>query len=153
GIFSVIGKERFHRSNLYSNAPMPWMQRITWSGVAMHEGVLPGYPASHGCIRLPGSFAQYLFATTKMGVRVVITRDETAPFEFAHAKLFAPRPKSDDELIEQVHANGDEDARPVRVAETEVGATTTDALKAAQAAAAATGPATPQLKGSLDRPD
>jgi len=154
GIFSVIGKERFHRSNLYSNAPMPWMQRITWSGVAMHEGVLPGYPASHGCIRLPGSFAQYLFATTKMGVRVVITRDETAPFEIAHAKLFAPRPKSDDEPIEQVHANADGEAKPVRVAETEVAATTTDALKAAQAAAGTEpAPAMPQLKGSLDRPD
>src|SRR5262249_29330428 len=52
GVFSVIQKERFHRSNIYSGAPMPWMQRITWSGVAMHQGVLPGHPASHGCIRL-----------------------------------------------------------------------------------------------------
>jgi lipoprotein-anchoring transpeptidase ErfK/SrfK len=91
GIFSVIGKERFHRSNLYSNAPMPFMQRITWSGVALHQGVLPGYPASHGCIRLPGQFAQYLWGTTRMGARVIITRDEVAPFEIAHAKLFAPR--------------------------------------------------------------
>jgi L,D-transpeptidase catalytic domain len=93
GIFSVIGKERFHRSNLYSNAPMPFMQRITWSGVALHQGVLPGYPASHGCIRLPGQFAQYLWGTTRMGARVIITRDEVAPFEIAHAKLFTPRPE------------------------------------------------------------
>ena len=53
GIFSIIGRERYHSSNIYSGAPMPFMQRITWSGVAMHLGVVPGYPASHGCIRLP----------------------------------------------------------------------------------------------------
>jgi hypothetical protein len=52
GVFSIIEKDRYHHSNLYSNAPMPYMQRITWSGVALHEGVLPGYPASHGCIRI-----------------------------------------------------------------------------------------------------
>ena len=54
GVFSIIQKNRHHRSNIYSNAPMPFMQRLTWSGVALHEGKLPGYPASHGCIRLPG---------------------------------------------------------------------------------------------------
>src|SRR5215475_10275644 len=57
GVFSVIQKQRLHHSNIYSNAPMPYMQRITWSGVALHAGVLPGYPASHGCIRMPTSFA------------------------------------------------------------------------------------------------
>src|SRR5207253_3243466 len=86
---------------------MPWMQRITWLGVAMHQGVLPGYPASHGCIRLPGSFAQYLFATTRMGARVIITRDDVAPFDIAHAKLFAPRPKPEEEPPgDQVQAKG-----------------------------------------------
>src|SRR5262249_61870105 len=70
GIFSVIGKEIFHRSNIYSGAPMPYMQRITWSGVAMHAGVLPGYPASHGCIRMPHEFAVKLFGLTPMGARV-----------------------------------------------------------------------------------
>jgi lipoprotein-anchoring transpeptidase ErfK/SrfK len=149
GIFSVIGKEKFHRSNLYSNAPMPWMQRITWSGVALHQGVLPGYPASHGCIRLPGAFAQSLFGTTRMGARVIITRDETAPFEIAHATLFAPRQKTDEEPepgrpADQVQAQG------VQVAQNEP-ATATDALKPAQAAAAAA-PETPKLKGSLDAP-
>jgi lipoprotein-anchoring transpeptidase ErfK/SrfK len=129
GIFSVIGKERFHRSNLYSNAPMPWMQRITWSGVALHQGVLPGYPASHGCIRLPTAFAQYLFGTTRMGARVIITRDETAPFEIAHATLFTPRQKTDEETdpgrpTDQVQAQG------VQVAQNEP-ATATDALKPA----------------------
>ena len=57
GVFSVIGKQRWHRSNIYSAAPMPYMQRITWSGIALHAGVLPGHPASHGCIRLANDFA------------------------------------------------------------------------------------------------
>src|SRR2546430_7212055 len=61
GVFSIIEKDRYHHSNLYSNAPMPYMQRITWSGVALHEGVLPGYPASHGCIRMSHDFAQKLW--------------------------------------------------------------------------------------------
>ena len=67
GIFSVIQKQLFHRSNLYSDAPMPYMQRITWSGVAIHEGVLPGHPASHGCIRLPRDFAIRLYSLTRLG--------------------------------------------------------------------------------------
>jgi hypothetical protein len=73
GVFSVIEKDRYHHSNLYSNAPMPYMQRITWSGVALHEGVLPGYPASHGCIRMSRDFAQKLWPTTKLGARVIVT--------------------------------------------------------------------------------
>jgi lipoprotein-anchoring transpeptidase ErfK/SrfK len=73
GIFSIIQKDRYHHSNIYSGAPMPYMQRITWSGVAMHEGVLPGHPASHGCIRLPHDFAQRLWGMTRMGARVVVT--------------------------------------------------------------------------------
>src|SRR5712691_298165 len=72
GIFSVIQKERFHVSNIYSGAPMPFMQRITWSGVAMHAGVLPGYPASHGCIRMPHEFAVRLYGMTRMGARVFV---------------------------------------------------------------------------------
>src|SRR6478752_851281 len=67
GIFSVIQKSRYHRSNLYSDAPMPFMQRITWSGVALHAGLLPGYPASHGCIRMPEDFAVRMWRTTQMG--------------------------------------------------------------------------------------
>ncbi len=145
GIFSVIGKERFHRSNLYSNAPMPWMQRITWSGVAMHQGVLPGYPASHGCIRLPGSFAQYLFATTRMGARVIITRDDVAPFDIAHAKLFAPRPKPEEEPPgDQVQAIG-----PLMIAQSDDPVTTSDAPRTAARSAAEQSDAI-KLKGSLD---
>jgi lipoprotein-anchoring transpeptidase ErfK/SrfK len=89
GVFSVIGKEIFHRSNLYSNAPMPFMQRITWSGVALHAGVLPGYPASHGCIRLPEEFAIRLWGMTRLGARVVVTRNDVTPFEIDHPQLAA----------------------------------------------------------------
>ena len=90
GVFSIIQKNRYHRSNIYSGAPMPFMQRITWSGVAMHEGVLPGYPASHGCIRLTHQFASELWGMTRMGVRVIVTPDDAQPVELAHAKLPAP---------------------------------------------------------------
>jgi len=93
GVFSVIEKDRHHRSNIYSAAPMPFMQRITWSGVAMHEGVLPGVPASHGCIRLLRDFATRLWPTTKLGVRVIVSRQEIARVEFDHPSLFAPKPK------------------------------------------------------------
>src|SRR5262245_13945202 len=90
GVFSIIQKNRYHRSNIYSGAPMPFMQRITWSGVAMHEGVLPGYPASHGCIRLTHMFASELWGMTRLGVRVVVTPDDTQPAEVAHPSLPAP---------------------------------------------------------------
>jgi len=95
GVFSVIQKQRFHRSNLYSDAPMPFMQRITWSGVALHSGQLQGYPASHGCIRLPSDFAVRLWRTTSTGARVVITQRDLAPVEISHARLFTlPEPGS-----------------------------------------------------------
>ena len=91
GVFSVIGKERWHHSNIYSGAPMPFMQRITWSGVAMHAGVVPGYPASHGCIRLPAGFAPQLFGMTKMGARVIVTPRDVTPVEFTHTLLPLPK--------------------------------------------------------------
>jgi hypothetical protein len=87
GIFSVIQKQRWHHSNLYSNAPMPYMQRITWSGVALHAGVVPGHPASHGCIRLPDRFAVRLWGMTKVGARVIITRGTASPYEITHPRL------------------------------------------------------------------
>jgi hypothetical protein len=93
GVFSVIEKQKWHRSNIYSAAPMPYMQRITWSGVALHAGVLPGFPASHGCIRLSNAFATRLFHLTKVGTRVIITRRDVAPVEIATPPLFAPQPK------------------------------------------------------------
>lgn len=87
GVFSVIQKQKYHQSNIYSGAPMPYMQRITWSGVAMHAGVLPGYPASHGCIRMPMAFAVKLWGWTRMGARVVITPGELAPEAISHPLL------------------------------------------------------------------
>jgi hypothetical protein len=91
GIFSIIQKERYHTSNIYSGAPMPFMQRLTQSGIAMHLGVVPGHPASHGCIRLPDAFARQLWVTTKVGARVIIVRAEIAPVPFEHERLFALR--------------------------------------------------------------
>jgi lipoprotein-anchoring transpeptidase ErfK/SrfK len=91
GIFSIIQKDRWHRSNIYDDAPMYFMQRITWSGVALHQGVVPNHPASHGCVRLPASFAQQLWTTTQIGARVIITHDQVAPVEIEHPLLFAPK--------------------------------------------------------------
>lgn len=79
GIYSVLQKHREHYSNRYDNAPMPYMQRLTWSGVALHAGALPGYPASHGCVRLPEAFARKLFATTGLGTVVVVADGASFP--------------------------------------------------------------------------
>lgn len=92
GIFSILEKNRYHYSNLYGGAPMPYMERITNSGVAMHEGVVPGYPASHGCIRLPGAFARNLYGITEVGARVIVTQDDLVPVEFSSPHLIAPLP-------------------------------------------------------------
>lgn len=84
GTFPILQKKAFHRSNLYSDAPMPHMQRLTWSGIALHGGDLPGYPASHGCIRLPRAFAQQLYDLTALGGLVSVideVPDETAPYD------------------------------------------------------------------------
>ena len=73
GVFSILQKNKDHRSNLYDDAPMPFMQRLTWTGIALHAGQLPGHPASHGCIRLPYEFAKHLFGVTRLGLTVVVT--------------------------------------------------------------------------------
>lgn len=78
GEFTILQKQVFHRSNLYSNAPMPFMQRLTWDGIALHAGHLPGYPASHGCIRLPAAFAKQLYELTELGGEVSVI-DEDVP--------------------------------------------------------------------------
>jgi L,D-transpeptidase catalytic domain len=89
GVFSVIGKELWHRSNIYSAAPMPYMQRITWSGIALHAGVVPGHPASHGCIRLAKDFAIRLWHLTKRGTRVIIAANNVDPLQVASPRLFS----------------------------------------------------------------
>ena len=92
GAFSIIEKQRWHHSNIYSGAPMPWMNRITWSGTALHAGVVPGYPASHGCIRLTYAFAPKLFQMTSVGDNVIISRGRPKPTLVEHPNLFQPLP-------------------------------------------------------------
>jgi L,D-transpeptidase catalytic domain len=91
GIFSVIQKEAEHYSNLYDDAYMPHMQRLTWSGIALHGGPLPGYPASHGCIRMPFDFAARLFDATPLGLRVIVAPTEVAPIQIVHPFLLRAR--------------------------------------------------------------
>jgi hypothetical protein len=93
GVFSVIQRDRYHHSNIYSNAPMPFMERITWSGVALHEGPGVGHQASHGCIRMPHDFAARLWQLPTMGMRVIIAHSELRPVDFADPHLFVHKDK------------------------------------------------------------
>jgi lipoprotein-anchoring transpeptidase ErfK/SrfK len=116
GVFSIIQKARDHRSNIYSDAPMPFMERITWSGVALHEGGNLGHPASHGCIRMSHDFAVRLWGLTRLGARVVIARSELRPADITDPHLFvhkemptdsnedaaAPTPPAADTLLQTV---------------------------------------------------
>ena len=97
GVFTILQKAVYHRSSKYSNAPMPYMQRLTWDGVAMHAGHLPGYAASHGCIRLPYAYAKLLFGITKLGLTVVVTNDPTVP-------EVVPAPNPLDDAVDDGHA-------------------------------------------------
>ena len=90
GVFSVVEKDKDHHSNLYDDASMPNMQRLTWSGIALHGGPLPGHAASHGCVRLPYDFAEKLFDKTPIGMRVIIAPNEAEPVEFSDPALFVP---------------------------------------------------------------
>src|SRR3982074_1709143 len=90
GVFAVLEKDEDHHSSLYDDAWMPNMQRITWNGIALHGGPLPGYAASHGCVRMPYGFAEKLFEKTRIGMRVIIAPNDAAPVEFSHPALFMP---------------------------------------------------------------
>src|ERR1700726_3785297 len=90
GVFSVVEKDKDHRSSLYDDAWMPHMLRITWNGIALHGGPLPGYAASHGCVRMPFGFAEKLFDKTWIGMRVIISPNDAEPIEFSHPALFMP---------------------------------------------------------------
>jgi L,D-transpeptidase catalytic domain len=132
GVFSVIQKARFHRSNLYFDAPMPFMQRLTWSGVALHAGALPGYPASHGCVRLPSDFAQRLFAVTRLGARVIVARDAVSPVEFEHARLFVRKERPPELLpVVELPADAASEGGPVKIAEAAAIGMATDAVEGA----------------------
>src|SRR5512140_332969 len=90
GVFAVVEKDKDHHSTLYDDAWMPNMQRITWNGIALHGGPLPGYAASHGCVRMPYGFAEKLFDKTRIGMRVIISPNDVAPVEFSHPALLVP---------------------------------------------------------------
>jgi hypothetical protein len=90
GVFAVVEKNKDHRSNMYDDAAMPNMQRITWNGIALHGGPLPGYAASHGCVRMPFGFAEKLFDKTRIGMRVIISPNDAEPVEFSHSALLVP---------------------------------------------------------------
>src|SRR5215470_5521104 len=90
GVFAVIEKQKDHHSTMYDDAWMPNMQRLTWNGIALHGGPLPGYAASHGCVRMPYDFAEKLFDKTWIGMRVIISPNDASPVEFSHPALFVP---------------------------------------------------------------
>jgi hypothetical protein len=90
GVFTVLQKDRDHHSNLYNSAPMPYQQRLTWDGVALHAGGLPGYPESHGCVHLPTAFARQLFAATTLGMTVVVSREGSSPVTVVHPTAISP---------------------------------------------------------------
>lgn len=105
GVYTILQKERKHYSNLYNNAPMPFMQRLTWDGIAMHGGNLPGHPASHGCIRLPQSFAEKLFAASQRGAIVVIAETRVDPADIVHPAAVAPIGLTGQPMATPVHGD------------------------------------------------
>lgn len=161
GAFSILEKRRHHHSNLYSNAPMPWMNRLTWSGTALHAGVVPGYPASHGCIRLLYSFAPKFFQMSSVGDNVVVSKGRPAPAPFSHPVLFQPTPLS--EVAEQSLPKRAENAplpslaaaaSPVILAKAQIPAgVATDAGNGAEGLDAGAQPATPRVGATHAQPD
>lgn len=91
GFFSILEKKKYHESNLYNNAPMPYMQRLTWSGIALHQGHVPNYPASHGCIRMPKKVAASIFKKTNYRDHVIVSFEDATPKRVKHPTLFQPK--------------------------------------------------------------
>src|SRR5256714_3424491 len=117
GIFAVVEKEKDHHSTMYDDAWMPNMQRITWNGIALHGGPLPGYAASHGCVRMPYGFAEKLFDRTKIGMRVIISPNDAAPVDFSHPALFVPNAEAIAAVPAKAEALPREAAEAARAAE------------------------------------
>jgi hypothetical protein len=113
GVYSVVQKKAVHSSNVYEDGNMPFMQRITWTGIALHAGVLPGHPASHGCVRMPLGFAEMLFGLTDIGLRVIVVRDDIAPKEIEHPALFKPNTARREAALSSPRNDG---AQPMRLA-------------------------------------
>lgn len=90
GVFTILQKDKHHRSSIYNNAPMPYQQRLTWGGIALHAGGLPGYPESHGCVHLPTEFARLLFDASNMGMTVVVSKHGASPTTLVHPRLLSP---------------------------------------------------------------
>src|SRR5271166_4166129 len=106
GVFAIIERQKDHHSTLYDDAWMPNMQRITWNGIALHGGPLPGYAASHGCVRMPYDFAEKLFDKAPMGMRVIIAPGDAEPVAFSHPSLFMPRQDAIDATPARAEALG-----------------------------------------------
>ncbi len=138
GVFTVLQKDKDHHSNLYDDAWMPNMLRITWSGIALHGGPLPGYAASHGCVRMPYGFAEKLFDKVRIGMRVIIAPHDTEPVELSHPTLFVPK----SEAIAAAPARAETLAR----AADEAARTALEAKSAAAAAAREAAPLTASLR-------
>ena len=117
GIYSVIQKEAEHTSNLYDDASMPFMQRITWSGIALHAGALPGHPASHGCVRMPHAFAERLFGLTRLGMKVLVGSHDMTPVAITHPALFQPSDRTEEAVAAPASADqpGHGDNEPTRL--------------------------------------
>jgi hypothetical protein len=155
GIFSILQKRRDHYSNLYNDAAMPFMQRLTWSGIALHAGALPGYPASHGCIRMPYDFAGQLFELTKKGMRVLVVREDISPVDFAHPGLFKPGPvkqaPGEDQTTGNMHlSSAQAGAQLVNVAVAPV-QTRRSIIAAKEAAAVAAAKKADEARGAANR--
>jgi hypothetical protein len=111
GVFTVLQKQKEHRSTIYDGAPMPYMERLTWGGIALHAGGLPGYPESHGCVHLPSEFAKLLFDISPAGMTVVIASDATAPESVSHPGYLAPVNFVGGTPVERLPLAGTEDER------------------------------------------
>ena len=138
GVFAVIEKDKDHHSTLYDDAWMPNMQRITWNGIALHGGPLPGYAASHGCVRMPYGFAEKLFDRTWIGMRVIISPNDAAPVEFSHPALFVPNAEAVAAAPARAETLAQEAAEAARTAD--------EAKKAAATAARETASLTASLR-------
>jgi lipoprotein-anchoring transpeptidase ErfK/SrfK len=136
GVFAVLEKDIDHHSSMYDDAWMPHMQRITWNGIALHGGPLPGYAASHGCVRMPFGFAGKLFNKTRIGMRVIISPDDAEPVEFSHPALLVPNA----EAIAATPARAEALAREAAEAAKAADAAKKAAAKAARETASLTAP-------------
>jgi len=138
GVFAVVEKKVDHRSNMYDDAHMPHMQRITWNGIALHGGPLPGYAASHGCVRMPFGFADRVFGKTRIGMRVIIAPNDPTPVDISHPALLVPNAEALAAAPARAETLAREAAEAAKVAD--------EAKKSAAAAARGTASLTASLR-------